>query len=111
MMTVNLHQAMENLTTRHFLLNIRYRKDGCVLTRVLYSIPRSSCSITDVASHSVILTGGAFFLDGNNYDTTNKVSRYNEDGLVEYMPSLLVGRWRHGCGSFIRDDGNQVSLD
>ena len=68
---------------------------------------RDSCSISDVGSHSVIITGG-FFYDGeaNVIDT---VTRYDEDGFVEYLPSLLFGRYRHGCGSFIRDDGNQVS--
>jgi len=64
-----------------------------------------TCSITDVGSHSIIITGG-FYL----YDTLDRVSRYDEDGFVENLPSLLFGRHKHGCGSFIRDDGNQVLL-
>ena len=48
-----------------------------------YCIPRLSCFITDVASHSVIITGGFGFSDGDSYHTTDKVSRYDEEGFVE----------------------------
>jgi len=67
-----------------------------------------SCSISDVGSHSVIITGG-FFYDGEAH-VIDTVTRYDEDGFVEYLPSLHFARAYHGCGSFIRDDGNQVFL-
>jgi len=74
----------------------------------------SSCSITDVGSHSVIITGGFITTDGDgsmdSFHNTDRVTRYDEDGFVENLPSLLFGRYRHGCGSFIRDDGHQVLL-
>ena len=106
-MKVNLCQVMENLTTRHSLLNMTHGKDYCV-NESYHCIPRDSCSITDVGSHSVIITGGFSFYDGEGH-VFDRVSRYNEDGFVEYLPSLLFGRYYHGCGSFIRDDGNHVS--
>jgi len=69
---------------------------------------RMSCSITDVGSHSVIITGGGFY-DGEGHNI-DRVTRYDEDGFVENLPSLLFGRYGHGCGSFLRDDGTQVFL-
>ena len=87
-----------------------------VYNKSYHFIPSASCSITDVGSHSIIITGGFINYDddGNLMDfdsryTTDRVTRYDEDGFVENLPSLLFGRYYHGCGSFIRDDGNQVS--
>merc|ERR1711970_1493771 len=61
-----------------------------------------SCGIPDMSSNSIIITGGDNALD--------QVTRYDEEGFVEDLPSLLVGRTDHGCGSFIRSDGNMVLL-
>ena len=36
------------------------------------------------------------------------VSSYDLLGFVEDLPSLLVGRYGHGCGSYMRGDGTQV---
>jgi len=64
-----------------------------------------SCGIPDISSNSIIITGGY-----NNQQYSNQVTRYDEEGFVEDLPSLLVGRSNHGCGSFIRSDGNMVLL-
>jgi len=68
----------------------------------------SSCAITDVESHSVVIAGGLFVEGG--ISNSDKVARYDEGGFVGDMPSLLVARHRHGCGSFFRDDGSQVLM-
>ena len=39
------------------------------------------------------------------------VSRYNMQGWVEDLPQLIEERYAHGCGSYLRDDGTQVSVD
>ena len=55
----------------------------------------------DLRWDSVIVTGGL--------DTMQTVSRYGTTGFVEDLPSLVVGRRYHGCGSYLRDsDGSQV---
>ena len=56
----------------------------------------------DLTSDSVIITGG--------YDIMTTVSRYGVLGWVEDLPSLVVGRYYHGCGSLLRGDRTQVSL-
>ena len=64
---------------------------------------RYSCSLPDLTSPTVILTGG--------YYKMQKVSRYGTLGYVENLPSLIVGRYGHGCGSYPRDaDGTQVRV-
>ena len=98
---------MENQVTWPFLFNMRQCKDDCKHYLKSYKIfQRSSCAITDVESHSVVITGGLFVEDA--ISSSNKVARYDEGGFVGDMPSLLVARHRHGCGSFFRDDGSQV---
>merc|ERR1711892_347638 len=62
-----------------------------------------TCSLTDLTSPTVILTGG--------YYKMQKVTRYGTMGFVENLPSLVVGRYGHGCGSYLRDaDATQVFL-
>ena len=56
----------------------------------------------DLTSDSVIIIGG--------YNTMSTVSRYGVLGWVEDLPSLEVERYAHGCGSFFRGDGTQVSV-
>merc|ERR1711892_97092 len=64
---------------------------------------RWACSMPDLRWDSVIVTGGL--------DTMQTVSRYGTTGFVEDLPSLVVGRRYHGCGSYLRDsDGSQVLL-
>ena len=36
------------------------------------------------------------------------VSRYGTQGFLEDLPSLNVGRYYHGCGAYLKDDGAQV---
>ena len=50
----------------------------------------------DLTSDGVILTGG--------YENWQTVSRYGTLGFEEDLPSLLVGRYRHCCGSYLTDD-------
>ena len=57
--------------------------------------------MADLTSDTLIIAGGYF--------TRNTVSRYGVVGFIDDLPSLLVGRWGHGCGSYLRhDDGVQV---
>ena len=39
------------------------------------------------------------------------VSRYDRMGWVKDMPQLIEGRYDHGCGAYLREDGTQVSID
>jgi len=62
-----------------------------------------ACSIPDLTSPSVILTGG--------YTYKQAVSRYDRLGFVEELPSLIEERVSHGCGAYLRQtDGIQVLL-
>jgi hypothetical protein len=56
----------------------------------------------DLVTDSVIITGGI--------NTKQVVSRYGMDGFIEDLPQLVVGRYDHGCGSYLRLDGTQVSI-
>lgn len=64
---------------------------------------RYTCAIQ--LSDSVIMTGGGYTEEG-----MNMVARYGIDGFMEDLPSLVVGRKEHGCGSYLREDGTQVLL-
>merc|ERR1711892_133839 len=63
---------------------------------------KESCSMADMSSDSVFITGG--------YYTMDRVSRYDSMGFVEDLPSLIVGRYGHGCGSCMREDKTQVLI-
>ena len=64
---------------------------------------RYACAIPDIITDSVFITGGTY--------TLQKVSRYDMMGWVEDLPQLTEGRNSHGCGSYLREDGTQVSID
>ena len=49
----------------------------------------------------VIVTGGEL--------TKTLVTVYDEQGFVTEWPSLNMGRYGHGCGHFVNDDGQLVS--
>jgi len=59
-----------------------------------------ACAIVD--RDTLLLTGGD--------STMRTVSRYNNAGFVEDLPSLNEGRWSHGCGVYTVDSGDQVYL-
>ena len=62
-----------------------------------------SCSIADPVTSSLVLTGG--------YHSLEAVSRYTEAGFEASLPSLITGRFWHGCGGFISEaGGGQVLL-
>eukprot|EP00091_Calanus_sinicus_P017868 TRINITY_DN3888_c0_g1_i2.p1 TRINITY_DN3888_c0_g1~~TRINITY_DN3888_c0_g1_i2.p1 ORF type:complete len:316 (-),score=66.45 TRINITY_DN3888_c0_g1_i2:89-1036(-) len=63
---------------------------------------RNACSMPDLKSDSIIVTGG--------YQTKQQVSRYDINGFVEDLPDLIVRRAYHSCGSYLRADGSQVLL-
>ena len=69
----------------------------------IYILYRQACAIPDMITDSVFITGG--------YNTQHMVSRYDMMGWVEDLPQLIEGRWDHGCGSYLRVDGTQVSID
>jgi len=67
-----------------------------------------ACSMPDLTSPTVIITGG---WDTTKLYTTKRVSRYGTLGFIEDLPSSVVGRYGHGCGSYLREaDGTQVFL-
>ena len=69
---------------------------------IYLTITSYACSIPDLSTDSVIITGG--------YHYKQIVSRYDSLGFVEDLPSLLSERVSHGCGAYYRDsDGEQVS--
>jgi len=68
----------------------------------MHDSPQDACSITDLTSDSVFLTGLSW--------TRSTVSRYGVFGWVEDLPSLVVGRMDHGCSSYLKGDGVQVLL-
>ena len=56
----------------------------------------------------VDLTGGSIIITGGRH-TMETVSRYGAAGFVEDLPSLVEGRYYHGCGSYLTGgDGTQV---
>merc|ERR1711963_130229 len=67
-----------------------------------------ACSITDTSSF--VITGGIY--DGsrgwNSSTLTSRVSRYDKNGWVENLPSLLTARGRHGCTLYTTDTGDKV---
>ena len=63
---------------------------------------RNACSIQDPLSESVIITGG--------FHTPETVSLYNKTGWVKDFPSLNWGREKHGCGSYLGEQGETVFL-
>ena len=68
---------------------------------------RYSCSIQDLTSQTVIITGGVD--EGMTATNLKKVTRYDIEGFVEDMPPLNIGRAVHGCGAYLRDtDGSQA---
>ena len=55
---------------------------------------------------SVILTGGG----GSRNEM--RVERYDDRrGLIETLPNLIKPRARHACGSYLKMDGTQESVD
>merc|ERR1719369_1453224 len=61
-----------------------------------------ACSIPDQTTNTLVITGGYFTMD--------RVSRYDQLGFLEDLPSLNFGKWNHGCGAYLREDGTQVLL-
>ena len=55
----------------------------------------------------VIITGGAL---SGFLVASDKATIYNNNGFVEDLPSLKIGRWGHACGHYITDitNGNKV---
>ena len=70
---------------------------------ITYYDYRRACSITDTSS--VVITGG---LVGNRGASTSRVTRYDETGWVEDLPSLLTARRDHGCALYTTDTGDKV---
>jgi len=65
-----------------------------------------SCSMPDLTSDTVIVTGGYNSKD----EYMSYVVRYGVLGYVENLPRLNVGRRQHGCGTYLRGDGQMVLL-
>ena len=53
-----------------------------------------------------VLTGGK----SSGGAVTNKVTRYNQAGMQEPLPTLNTGRYGHGCSS-LDIDGKKVSVE
>ena len=63
---------------------------------------RRACSIE--FDDKVVVTGGYDQEDKQ----TNRVSVYNVNGFVEYLPNMFTKRESHGCAHFIDNDDNIV---
>ena len=57
-------------------------------------------------SDTMVITGGSW--GGNPLDY---VSEYSEAGWREELPVLNTARHRHGCSSYVMDDGKRVNTD
>ena len=51
----------------------------------------------------MVITGGQF--------TPPDVSRYNENGFVEKLPNLKVGRACHACTGYINKQNKMVKIE
>jgi len=71
-----------------------------VLSYNLQAGLRLSCSIQ--FPDQVIVTGGIY--------TSTRVSAYGPGGYVKDLPGLLIGRYSHGCTSYLNDDGELVYI-
>jgi len=67
-----------------------------------------ACGI-EVGDHYVV-TGGLDLDFSTPEEALSTVAKYNQSGLVEYLPSLNQGRYNHACSSFISDSGETVLL-
>jgi len=67
---------------------------------------KDACSITDTSS--VVITGGGYYDYDEGWKLISRVTRYDKDGRVEYLPSLLTARWGHGCAQYTTDTGKKV---
>merc|ERR1712131_121788 len=61
-----------------------------------------ACSIPD-GEKSVVITGGY------NHMTLATATRYNSDGYVENLPSMISGRYSHGCSGYYNDEDKLVN--
>jgi len=73
------------------------------------SMQPPACSITDTSTSSVVITGG-FLKTPEKFlkNPTSRVTRYDETGWVEHLPSLLTARYNHGCALYATDTGDKV---
>ena len=55
-----------------------------------------------------IKTQDKFVITGG-YPSLKTVTRYSRTGETETLPQLNVGRDRHACGSYLTDEGDNVS--
>jgi len=75
-----------------------------------------SCAARDLKQDGFIITGG--YIDDELIETgvdlstvgSKRVHQYNLDGFVKFLPDMNIGRTYHGCGSYLRDDGEQVFM-
>ena len=68
-----------------------------------YSHYRYACSIPDLETDTVVLTGGVY--------TQTSVSRYGKEGWIEdFSSGLRYGRYDHGCASFLSNDNELVKF-
>ena len=61
---------------------------------------RDACVIDDQDTDTFITTGGSY--------SPQTVSRYDQLGFLEDLPSLNVGRKNHACGTYLMENGTQV---
>jgi len=75
-----------------------------------------SCAAKDLLQDGFIITGG--YIDDELIETgvdlsavgSKRAHQYNLEGFVKFLPDMNVGRTYHGCGSYVRDDGEQVFM-
>ena len=68
-------------------------------------IPSAACAIDDLDGNDLIITGG--------YDVlghTNRVTKYNKNGIATVLPTLNNARYTHGCGSYRNTNHQKVFI-
>ena len=68
--------------------------------------PSDACAIAGSEEEGVVVTGGHSDLAPHYRDN---VTRYGKFGWLEDLPSLIQGRAKHGCASYIQTEGDRVS--
>lgn len=64
-----------------------------------------------ICSFKLCLWHGRLVKRKCHHDRWEYVARYDLNGFVEDLPSMLVARQYHACGSHLRPDGTEVRQD
>ena len=60
-----------------------------------------ACGVPDHQTETITITGG--------WLTKTRVTKYSTRGWQEDLPSLITGRYGHGCAQYFNSDGTKVN--